>query len=578
VIRRAWIPVVLGCALAAAQGIATRGVKPVPREKGSDRPWPSKLVNVARQAGLTRATIYGAESKVQYLSETSSGAVALFDYDGDGWTDIFVVSGTRFEGAPPEATNRLYHNNRDGTFTDVTDKAGLRRAGWGQGVAVGDYDNDGRLDLFVTYWGLNALYHNNGDGTFSDVATAAGLGGNKAREYPEWFTGATFIDYDRDGLLDLFVATYVDYDLRRVPKPGANPNCNWKGVPTPCGPRGLRPGRQYLFHNRGNGTFEEVSRQSGIAGERSSFGFTAVAADFDQDGWQDIYLACDSTPSLFFRNNRDGTFTEEGIERGLALNPDGMEQAGMGLAVGSLYGDGTFDLLKTHFADDTIGLYRGDGRGQFSEVTLKSGLAVETRYVSWGAAFPDLDNDGWPDILVATGNVYPDTEPVLPAYPYRTPLLLFRNLGGGRFEQMDSDTGGPALAERHSSRGMAVADLDNDGDLDVVVWNRNEPPSVLRNDLKPGRHWLEVRLSGTRSNRAAIGSSVTVQAGRVRLAQPVLSQSSFLSAPDLRLHFGLGDATSADVVVRWPTGARERFSVGVDRVVQLVEGEGAVVK
>lgn len=575
--RRGWACFALACAAAAAQGIATRNVKPAVREKASGRPWPSRLTNIAKQAGLTHPTIYGAESDVQYLAETSSGGVALFDYDGDGWTDAFVVSGTRFGGAPPDATNRLYRNNHDGTFSDVTDRAGLRRTGWAQGVAVGDYNNDGHLDLFVTYWGENALYRNNGDGTFTDVAQAAGVAGKSSREYPEWHSGATFVDYDRDGRLDLFVATYTDYDIRRVPKPGANANCNWKGVPTPCGPRGLRPGRQYLFHNRGDGTFEDVSEKSGVAGARSSFGFTAVAADLDEDGWQDIYLACDSTPSLFFHNNGNGTFTEEGIERGLGLNSDGMEQAGMGLAVASLFGDGHFDILKTHFADDTMGLYRGDGKGQFADVEVKAGLAVETRYVSWGAAFPDLDNDGWPDIFIATGNVYPDTERALPAYPYRTPALLFRNLGNGRFEQLEAEAG-PALTERHSSRGMAVADLDNDGDLDIVLWNRNEAPSLLRNDLKPGHHWLQVQLTGTRSNRAAIGATVTVEAGGHRQAQTVLSQSSFLSASDLRLHFGLAETTGAAVTVRWPSGLRERFAVpGVDRVLRLVEGAGGKI-
>jgi enediyne biosynthesis protein E4 len=571
--RRVWICVAVACAVAAAQGIATRNVKPVPRQAASGRPWPSRLTNIAKQAGLTHPTVYGAESNVQYLAETSSGGVALVDYDGDGWLDIFVVGGTRFDDAPPDATNRLYRNNHDGTFSDVTDKAGLRRSGWGQGVSVGDYDNDGRIDLFVTYWGENALYHNNGDGTFTDVAEKAGLIPKPKPEYPYWYSGATFVDYDRDGRLDLFVATYTDYDLRRVPRPGANPNCNWKGVPTPCGPRGLRPGRHFLYRNRGDGTFEDVSEKSGIAKSHDSFGFTAVAADFDGDGWQDIYLACDSTPSLFFHNNGDGTFTEEGLERGLALNPDGMEQAGMGLAVADINGDGILDVLKTHFADDTVGLYQGLGKGQFGEITMKSGLAVETRYVSWGAAFADLDNDGLPDIFIATGNVYPDTERSLPAYPYRTPALLYRNLGKGRFEPLGQEAG-PALAERHSSRGLAVGDVDNDGDLDFVVWNRNEPPSLLRNDLKSAHHWLQVRLRGTRSNRAAIGATVVVHAGGAVQVQPVLSQTSFTSASDLRLHFGLGTATFAEVRVDWPSGMRERFPVpAVDRVVELVEGQ-----
>ncbi len=567
----------VAAAVVLGQGMSSRGVKPAARPPSSGRPWPSKLTNIARRAGLTAPTIYGAESNVQYVAETSSGGVALLDYDGDGWLDIFIVSGARFGETPPEATNRLYHNNHDGTFTDVTEKSGLRRTGWGQGVAVADYDNDGHLDLFITYWGDNILYRNNGNGTFTDVTAKAGLLPKTKPAYPYWYSGATFIDYDRDGHLDLFIATYIDFDISRVPKPGANPNCNWKGVPTPCGPRGLRTGRQFLYHNRGDGTFEDVSEKSGIAAPRSSFGMTAVTADFDDDGWQDIYLACDSTPSLFFHNNRDGTFTEEGIERGVALNADGMEQAGMGLAVGDFNNDGILDIFKTHFADDTHALYQGLGKGEFKEVTAKAGLAVETRYIAWGAGMPDLDNDGWPDLFLVTGNVYPDTERDLPAYPYRTPPLLFRNLGNGRFEQI-IDEAGPALAERHSSRGAAFGDFDNDGDIDIVVWNRNEPPSLLRNDLKSTNHWLQLRLVGIQSNRAAIGATVTVEFAGRKQSQAVLSQSSFTSASDLRLHFGLGSATSAGVTVRWPTGVRERFTApAVDRVLTCTEGAGTAV-
>jgi hypothetical protein len=564
--------------VAFGQGMASRDVKPAAREKASGRPWPSKLINIAKQAGLTQPTVYGLDSGSQYLAETSSGGVALFDYDGDGWLDLFIVSGTRFDNAPPEATNRLYRNNRDGTFTDVTDKAGLRRTGWGQGVTVADYNNDGRLDLFVTYWGENALYRNNGDGTFTDVAREVGLMPKGKVEYPYWFSGATFLDYDRDGHLDLFVATYTDYDLRRIPKPGANPFCNWKGVPTPCGPRGLRPGRHFLYHNLGDGTFEDVSEKSGILKSHSSFGFTAVGADLDDDGWPDILLACDSTPTLFFHNNHDGTFSEEGIERGLALNPDGQEQAGMGLALGDFNNDGILDVFKTHFADDTQGLYQGMGKGEYADVSLKSGLAVETRYISWGVGMPDLDNDGWPDIFYVTGNVYPDTERDLPAYPYRTPPMLFRNLQNGKFEQLTKEAG-PALAEVHSSRGIAFGDVDNDGDIDIVVWNRNEPPSLLRNDLTSSNHWLQVRLTGVKSNRAAIGSTVTVQFSGHKQIQGVLSQSGFTSASDLRLHFGLGSAATAEVVVRWPSGVREKFSVpGVDRVLSLIEGRGVTLR
>ena len=568
----------LAAVSAFAQGMASRNIKPTPRSRPSGRPWNSTLTNIAQQAGLTAPIIYGAETGVDYITETSSGGIAFLDYDNDGWLDIFIVSGTRFGGDPPGATNRLYRNNRDGTFSDVTEKAGLKRTGWGQGVAVADYDNDGRLDLFVTYWGDNVLYRNNGDGTFTDVTARSGLMPRKKLAHPEWYSGASFLDYDRDGHLDLYIGTYVDFDIARVPKPGDNPNCNWKGVPTPCGPRGLRPGRRYLYHNRGDGTFEDVSEKAGVAPSGTCFALTAIAADFDDDGWPDIYQACDSTPALYYHNQHDGTFSEEGIERGVGLNPDGMEQAGMGIAAGDYNDDGILDIFKTHFADDTHALYQGLGKGQFREVTLEAGIGVETRWIAWGVGMQDLDNDGWPDLFLVTGNVYPETERELPAYPYHMPPLLFRNLGNGRFEQLVQEAG-PALSETHSSRGAAFGDFDNDGDLDIVIWNRNEPPSLLRNDLKPGNHWLQLKLEGTRSNRAAIGAVVTVEFGGRRQAQPVLSQSSFTSASDLRLHYGLGSATSAAITVRWPSGLRERFTAPhVDRVLQLKEGTGEEMK
>ncbi len=553
--------------------MASRGVKPAARSAPSGKPWNSKLVDIARQAGLTKPIIYGTDQPAAYISETTAGGIAFLDYDNDNWIDIFIVCGTRLGGDPPDATNRLYRNNHDGTFSDVTEKAGLRRTGWGNGVAVADVDNDGNLDLFVTYWGENVLYHNNGDGTFADVTAKSGLAPKVKPKYPFWFSGATFVDYDRDGRVDLFVATYVDFDTSRIPKPGANPNCNWKGVPTACGPRGLRPNRQFLYHNRGDGVFEDVSEKTGIKAAENCFGLTAISADLDDDGWQDIYLACDSTPSLFFHNNHDGTFTEDGIERGLALNDDGMEQAGMGLATGDFNADGILDVFKTHFADDTQGLYQGVGKGQFREETLKAGIGVVTRYIAWGVGIQDLDNDGWPDILIVTGNVYSGLERELPAYPYMMPPLLFRNLGGA-FEQL-IDEGGPAMSETHCSRGTAFGDFDNDGDVDVVVWNRNQAPGLLRNDLKPGNHWLQVRLTGTKSNRAAIGARVTVESGGRKVIQAVMSQSSFTSASDLRLHYGLGSATNATVTVHWPSGLLERFPAPqVDRQLSLTEGSG----
>ncbi len=566
-------PLLLVLAAAAhGQGMASRGVKAAERAAPSGRSWNSRLTNIAPVAGLTAPIVYGADMNVLYLSETSSGGLAAFDYDNDGWTDLFIVGGTRFGGDPPEATNRLYRNNRDGTFADMTEKAGLKHTGWGQGTTVGDFNNDGRLDLFVTYWGANKLYKNNGDGTFADVSVQAGL--VPQAPYPYWYSGATFVDYDRDGFLDLFVATYVDYDLKKIPKPGENANCNWKGVPTACGPRGLTASRLFLYHNRGDGTFEDASRPSGIGERRQSFGLTAVSADFDEDGWPDIFLACDSTPSLFFHNRHDGTFAEEGIERGVALNEDGMEQAGMGIAIGDYNNDGILDIFKTHFADDTHALYKGLTRGRFRDVTMDAGLAVETRYIGWGTGMQDLDNDGWQDLYLVTGNVYPDTEKSLPAYPHRMPPLLFRNLGDGGFEQL-VEAGGTALTERHCSRGSAFADFDNDGDVDIAVWNRNEPPLLLRNDLKSANHWLQVKLTGTKSNRAAVGARLIVEFAGKKQAQAVISQSSFTSTSDFRLHFGLGAASGADLVVFWPSGAAERFQAAeVDRVIALIEGTG----
>ena len=402
----------LCCALAAAQGIATRNVKPAARAKASGRPWP--LAPHQRRASrpdlrIPRCT--APKRDVQYLAETSSGGIALFDYDNDGWLDIFVVSGTRFEGAPPEATNRLYRNNHDGTFADVTDKAGLRRTGWGQGVAVGDYDNDGHLDLFVTYWGENALYRNNGDGTFTDVAVKAGLTPENQARLPALVFGR-----DLRRLRPRREAGPVRRQLHRLRSRRSPQARRQSELQLEGSAHSLRTARTCARRARTCSTTAATARSKMYRRSRasrdsqSSFGFTAVAADFDDDGWQDIYLACDSTPSLFFHNNHDGTFTEEGIERGVALNPDGMEQAGMGLAVADFDGDGILDILKTHFADDTPALYRGLGKGQFEDVTQKAGLAVETRYVSWGAAIADLDNDGLPDIFIVTGNVYPDTE------------------------------------------------------------------------------------------------------------------------------------------------------------------------
>jgi hypothetical protein len=581
--RRKTIIIIAGAAGAAltggaigalGQGVSSRGVKAQSRGKPSGRPFLSRLTDVAQQAGLTRPVIYGDADTKKYIVEVVGCGVAFIDYDNDGWQDLFILSGTRLEGAPAGTSNRLYKNNRDGTFTDVTAKAGLQRTGWASAVTVGDYDNDGFDDLFITYYGQNVLYHNNGDGTFSDVTEKAGLHQSAAR----YGSGCSWVDYDRDGRLDLFVANYLSTTLEKLPKPGENADCKWKGIPVNCGPRGLPPGYAQLFHNNGDGTFTDVSKASGVSAASGAYPMTVVAADYDNDGWPDIYVACDSTPSWLFRNQHDGTFREEGLERGVALSEDGLEQAGMGVGVGDYDLDGNLDIFKTHFADDTNVLYHNDGKGNFDDVTIRAGLGVETRYVAWGTGVIDLDNDGFPDLFVATGSVYPEVEQRLPAYPFRTPRLVFRNLGDGRFEELLEEAGSGVTAP-HASRGCAFGDFDNDGDMDVLVMNMNELPSLLRNDVSDKNHWLKVQLVGVKTNRSAIGSRVVAQYGSRRQAQEVTAQSSFYSANDRRVHFGLGSETTADLIVRWTNGATESFpKVGADQLVVIREGDGIIRK
>jgi len=557
---------------AFGQGISSRGVKAQPRGKPSGRPFLSSMTDVAKQAGLTQPIVYGGVDSKSYIVEVVGCGVAFIDYDNDGWVDLLVLSGTRLEGAPPGATNRLYKNNRDGTFTDVTAKAGLQRTGWASAVTIGDYNNDSFDDIFITYYGQNVLYHNNGDGTFTDVTERAGLRQSSVR----YGSGCSWVDYDRDGKLDLFVANYLSTTLEKLPKPGENSDCTWKGVPVNCGPRGLPPGFVQLFHNNGDGTFTDVGKPSGVAAASGSYPMTVVAADYDNDGWPDIYVACDSTPSWLFRNQHNGTFREEGLERGVALSEDGLEQAGMGVGVGDYDLDGNLDIFKTHFADDTNVLYRNDGKGNFDDVTIRTGLGVETRYVGWGAGIVDFDNDGFPDLFVATGSVYPEVERRLPAYPFRTPRLVFRNLGDGRFEELIEEAGSGVSAP-HASRGCAFGDFDNDGDMDVLVMNMNEPPSLLRNDVSGGHHWLKVSLVGVQSNRSAIGSRVVARYAGRQQAQEVNAQSSFYSANDRRLHFGLGNATTADLTIRWTNGATETIpNVAADQLVTIREGAGII--
>ncbi len=531
-----------------------------------------EFVNVAREAGLKAKTVFGDERKNRYLVETTGCGVAFFDYDNDGWLDLFFVNGSRLGAKFPEGApaNRLYKNNRDGTFTDVTAKAGLTRSGWGQGVCIGDYDNDGWDDLFISYWGENALYHNNGDGTFTDVSKKAGIttGGGRI---PRWNTGCAFLDYDRDGRLDLFVANYIDFDLKTVPVPEGG-TCVYKGLKVACGPPGLPGAKNILFHNNGDGTFRDVSKESGILSTPGTYGLGVLVADFDNDGWPDIYVANDSTSSALYRNNRDGTFSEIAIEAGVAYSADGKSQAGMGVSAADYDLDGNLDIVKTNFAGDTSSLYRNLGKNVFEDQTFQAGLGRNTRFLGWGAAFLDFDNDGLPDILLCNGHVYPEIGDSDLEAGYRQRKVLYRNLGNGRFADV-SLVAGPGILEPAAGRGLAVGDFDNDGDLDVVVNGVNEAPQLLRCDASTGNHWLKVKCVGTKSNRSGIGARVyCTPSGGKRQMDEVRSGGSYFSQSDLRVHFGLGKAEMADVEVRWPSGAVDHVvEAKADQVLRVVE-------
>lgn len=564
---------IAGAWVCFSQGVATRNVQPEARSKPSGKPFHARFTDVAIEAGLRMTFTSGNETSKKYILEANGTGVAFIDYDNDGWPDIFLVNGSTLEGGSPDAISRLYRNTRDGKFRDVTREANVGRAGWGNGVCAGDIDNDGFEDLFVTYWGDNALYRNSGEGRFEDIARKAGL----LSAAKEWSSGCTFLDYDRDGMLDLFVSSYQKFDPATAPLPGKGATCEWKGMPVFCGPRGLPFGSAKLFRNRGNATFEDVTTKSRISEAKGFYAFTAVAADLNEDSWTDIYVASDSTPSLFFRNNKDGTFSEIGTETGIAFNEHGFEQGGMGVAAGDFDGDGKLDLLKTNFAGDHPNVYRNLGKGIFEDVVIRSGMAVNPQYVGWGIGLADLDNDGHPDVLQVNGHVYPELDKRKGSESYRNPRLVYRNLGDGRFEDV-SAMAGPGIAQLKSSRGAAFSDFDNDGDIDVLVMNMGDHPSLLRNDLEQTRQAVKLKLHGAKSNRSAIGAAVTVHAGGRSQVQTVLSQSSFVSQNDLRLHFGLGEQKQVDrILVRWPNGDREDFP-GADAggTVLLIEGTGSV--
>ncbi len=532
------------------------------------------FVDVTRASGIDFHLTCGGPQKL-YIMESMCGGVAFIDYDNDGWPDIFLVNGATLEGLKTgkSPTSKLYHNNHDGTFTDVTEKSGLAPRGWCFGAAVGDYDNDGWDDLYITCLTGSFLYKNNGGGTFKDVTAQAGVG-NPGR----WGTSAAFGDYDRDGHLDLYVTNYVDIDLNKLPEFGSTPFCKYRGIAVSCGPRGLAGSRDRLYHNNGDGTFTDVSEAMNIdAG--SYYGLGVIWADYDGDGWPDIYVANDSSPNLLYHNNQGKSFTEVAMTAGVAYSSDGHEQAGMGVDFGDYDNDGWPDLVKINFSDDANNLYHNNGDGTFDDRADVAGFAeVSIPFLGFGVHFLDYDNDGWKDILVANGHVNPQVDEHAFGVTYAQRALLFHNLRDGRFEEIGLRAG-PALRQRRVGRGLAVADFNKDGAVGALISNLDGTPTLLRNALKPRGHWLQLKLIGVRSNRDAYGARVEIVAAGMKQMDEVRANSSFLSASDSRLHFGLGSATRVDqVVVRWPSGLVERLvSVPADRETVLREGAGEAI-
>ncbi len=531
------------------------------------------FVDIAKTAGLTVPTTFGGLARKDYILETTGTGVAVFDFDGDGRNDIFVVNGTTLDRAPglPRLSSQLYRNDGDGHFTEMARQAGITHEGWGQGVCVADFDNDGRPDMLVTYYGHNLLYHNLGGGKFEDVTARAKLPVTGTR----WGTGCAFVDYDRDGYVDLFVSNYVDLDLAKTPRAGADPNCFWKGLPVMCGPSGLPLGHNALFHNNGDGTFTDVSEKAGILKPGGRYGLGVVAADFDNDGWPDIYVACDMTPSLLYHNRGDGTFEERGVESGVAYNFDGHLQAGMGVAVADYEGKGLLGIAKSNFSGDLPSLYQNDGRLFFTDNAQFAGLGRH-QLLGWGIAFLDVDEDGWKDIVIANGHVYPevDRSPIGESYQQKT--LLYRNLGNGRFEEV-TDQAGPAFQQARPGRGLAFGDVDGSGRPSIVIANMNQTPSLLQNQ-SPRRHYIRIRLAGTTSNRSAIGARATVEAGGHKQMDEVLSGGSYLSQNEQTLYFGLGSAATVErIEIRWPSGKTQEWKqVPADRTITLTEGSSGM--
>jgi enediyne biosynthesis protein E4 len=527
---------------------------------------PVQFTDITEKAGITFKHVSSPEKK--YIVESMSGGVALFDYDNDGYLDIYLVNSLTAEMVKSNQKTRsaLYHNNSNATFTDVTDKAGVGDIGWGMGVAVGDYDNDGFVDIYVTCLGANHLLRNTGKGTFTDMTQRAGVSD------PRWSTGASFVDYDNDGKLDLFVSNYVDFDVNNLPEFGKGRSCQFKGIPVQCGPRGLKGAGDTLYHNNGDGTFTDVSKKAGVSDPDGYYGLGVICSDFDEDGLVDIFVANDSTPNFLYHNNGDGTFKDIAFPSGTAVNENGSEQGSMGVTLGDYDHDGRLDLFVTNFDDDYNTLYHNDGRGSFTDVSYATKVAaVSLPYVGWATKFFDYDNDGWVDLLVVNGHVYPQ----LPSYKQRN--LMHHNERDGTFSEVGAQLGAP-FAEKRTGRGAGFGDIDNDGDVDVIINNLDGAPQLLRNDGGNSNNSVLIKTIGVKANRDGIGARITVVSGNLKQVEEVYSGATYISQNDLRLHFGLEKRVKIDLLeVRWPSGAVEKISdVGVNKILTIKEGQGVI--
>ncbi len=556
-----------------AQGMAT-GAPPRPGAKvikcqGRTVP---QLEDVTTKAGITFRHILAPEAK--YIPESMSAGVLLLDYDRDGWLDIYFTNAPTLAMAlkREKARAALYHNNHDGTFTDVTAKAGLEYPGWINGGAVADYNNDGWPDIYLTALHGNVLYRNNGDGTFTDVTKKAGVADGR------WSMGAAFADYDGDGFVDLMVSNYVEFDMHNPPVFGSSGTCRFMGLDVQCGPRGLQGEGDALFHNNGDGTFTDVSKSAGVDDPMNFYGLTVAWADFNNTGRPDIYVANDSTPNYLYRNDGNGKFTDIAMESGTALSEDGNEQASMGVAIGDYLHNGLQSIFVTDFSSDYAALYKNEGNHTFEDVSYRAGVALPSfPWVKWGTTFFDIDNDGWLDLIIATGHVYPQVDSLTAGPGFREPKMLHLNQADGTFCDA-SDQAGPALPERRVARGVVAGDLFNSGNMDIVIGNMDGSPTVLRNAGYPGRHWVSFELAGTKSNRLAIGARVKLVAGGMTQTAEVRSGESYLSQNDLRVHFGIAGATKIDSVeVRWPSGAVDTMKdLAPDKFYAVLEGKGIV--